>query len=268
MSVTFNRSKIARYGLNISDINQLISTGFAGGTVGNVFEGEKRFDLVVRLDERNRKNLASLQYLYVDAPNGNKIPLSELAEIKYTTGPAKISRDDTKRRIVVGINVRNRDLQSVVNDVRKIINKKLKIPAGYSITYGGQFENLQSAKARLMIAVPIALVLIFILLHFAFGSVKDTDGTDLDPTGKNERAEYFINNYLQYIMDRATFAIRLEVHKKNASFHHELASLVREFKKLLEYTDSLYNVVYGEAAELGIFKTVIRYFMEQNNFCV
>ena len=102
----------------------------------------------------------------------------------------------------------------------------------------------------------------------AFGSVKDTDGTDLDPTGKNERAEYFINNYLQYIMDRATFAIRLEVHKKNASFHHELASLVREFKKLLEYTDSLYNVVYGEAAELGIFKTVIRYFMEQNNFCV
>ncbi|WP_159946840.1 CusA/CzcA family heavy metal efflux RND transporter [Polaribacter septentrionalilitoris] len=173
MSVTYNRSKIARYGLNISDINQLISTGFAGGTVGNVFEGEKRFDLVVRLDERNRKNLASLQYLYVDAPNGNKIPLSELAEIKYTTGPAKISRDDTKRRIVVGINVRNRDLQSVVNDVRKIINKKLKIPAGYSITYGGQFENLQSAKARLMIAVPIALVLIFILLHFAFGSVKE-----------------------------------------------------------------------------------------------
>ncbi|WP_439132113.1 CusA/CzcA family heavy metal efflux RND transporter [Polaribacter sp.] len=173
MSVTYNRSKIARYGLNISDINQLISIGFAGGTVGNVFEGEKRFDLVIRLDKKNRKNLASLQNLYVDTPHGNKIPLSELAEIKYTTGPAKISRDDTKRRIVVGINVRNRDLQSVVNDVRNIINTKLKLPVGYTITYGGQFENLQSAKARLMIAVPIALVLIFILLHFAFGSVKE-----------------------------------------------------------------------------------------------
>lgn len=173
MSVTYNRSKIARYGLNISDINQLISMGFAGGTVGNVFEGEKRFDLVIRLDEKNRKNLASLENLYVDAPNGNKIPLSELAEIKYTTGPAKISRDDTKRRIVVGINVRNRDLQSVVDDVRNIIESKLKLPAGYNVTYGGQFENLQSAKARLMIAVPIALVLIFILLHFAFGSIKE-----------------------------------------------------------------------------------------------
>ena len=173
MSVTYNRSKIARYGLNISDINQLISMGFAGGIVGNVFEGEKRFDLVIRLDERNRKNLASLQHLYVDAPNGNKIPLSELAEIKYTTGPAKISRDDTKRRIVVGINVRNRDLQSVVDDVRSILDKNLKLPAGYNVTYGGQFENLQSAKARLMIAVPIALVLIFILLHFAFGSIKE-----------------------------------------------------------------------------------------------
>ncbi|MHB0754390.1 CusA/CzcA family heavy metal efflux RND transporter [Polaribacter sp. M15] len=173
MSVAYNRSKIARYGLNIADINQLISMGFAGGTVGNVFEGEKRFDLVIRLDEKNRKNLSSLQNLYVDVPIGNKIPLSELAEIKYTTGPAKISRDDTKRRIVVGINVRNRDLQSVVDDVKTIIDNKLKLPVGYTITYGGQFENLQSAKARLTIAVPIALVLIFILLYFAFGTIKD-----------------------------------------------------------------------------------------------
>ncbi|WP_397445166.1 CusA/CzcA family heavy metal efflux RND transporter [Polaribacter sp. R77954] len=173
MSVTYNRSKIARYGLNIADINQLISMGFAGGTVGNVFEGEKRFDLVIRLDEKNRKNLSSLQNLFVDVPNGNKIPLSELAEIKYTTGPAKISRDDTKRRIVVGVNVRNRDLQSVVDNVKTIIDTNLKLPVGYTITYGGQFENLQSAKARLTIAVPIALVLIFILLYFAFGAIKD-----------------------------------------------------------------------------------------------
>ncbi|WP_138432411.1 CusA/CzcA family heavy metal efflux RND transporter [Winogradskyella algicola] len=173
MSVSFNRSKIARYGLNISDVNQLISMGFAGEAIGQVFEGEKRFDLVMRLDQNNRKNLASLQNLYVDTPSGIKIPLSELAEITYTTGPAKISRDDTKRRIVVGINVRNRDLQSVVDDVKSIIDNQLKIPVGYNITYGGQFENLQSAKARLSVAVPIALVLIFVLLYFAFGSAKE-----------------------------------------------------------------------------------------------
>jgi len=173
MSVNYNRSKIARYGLNIADLNRLISTGFAGGTVGSVFEGEKRFDLVIRLDEKYRKNLESLENLYVDTPNGLKIPLNELAEIKYTTGPAKISRDDTKRRIVVGVNVRNRDLQSVVNEVRTIIDENLKLPTGYTITYGGQFENLQSAKARLLVAVPVALVLIFILLYFAFHSVKE-----------------------------------------------------------------------------------------------
>ena len=174
MSVKFNRSKIARYGLNIADLNQIITMGFSGDAVGSVFEGEKRFDLVIRLEEAHRKDLESLENLYVDLPNNEgKIPLSELADITYTTGPAKISRDDTKRRVVVGINVRNRDLQSVVDDVQKIIDSKLKLPAGYSITYGGQFENLQSAKARLMIAVPIALVLIFVLLYFAFNSAKD-----------------------------------------------------------------------------------------------
>ena len=173
MSVKFNRSKIARYGLNISDLNDVISMGFAGKTAGSVFEGEKRFDLVLRLQENNRKNMESLQNLYVDTPSGTKIPLNELAEISYTTGPAQISRDDTKRRIVVGINVRNRDLQSVVNDVQHIIESKLKLPVGYTITYGGQFENLQSAKDRLLVAVPVALVLIFILLYFAFNSVKE-----------------------------------------------------------------------------------------------
>lgn len=173
MSVKYNRSKIARYGLNISDINQLISMGFAGQNVGTVFEGEKRFDMVVRLDGAHRTTIENLQNLYVDTPNGVKIPLSELAEIKYTTGPAKISRDDTKRRIVLGVNVRNRDLQSVVDEIKSIVESDLKLPVGYNITYGGQFENLQSAKARLMVAVPVALVLIFILLYFAFGSIKE-----------------------------------------------------------------------------------------------
>lgn len=173
MFVQYDRSKIARYGLNIADLNDMIALSFAGKTVGNVFEGEKRFDMVVRLAESNRHDIEDLRNLYVSVPNGQQIPLSELAKIEYTEGPAKISRDNTNRRVVVGVNVRNRDLQSVVTDIQKIINTKIKLPPGYYVEYGGQFENLNSAKARLAIAVPIALVLIFILLHFAFGSVKE-----------------------------------------------------------------------------------------------
>ncbi|GGZ84948.1 CusA/CzcA family heavy metal efflux RND transporter [Algibacter mikhailovii] len=173
MNVTYDRSKIARYGLNIADINDIIAMGFAGKTVGQVFEGEKRFDLVVRLEAEHRKNIANLKGLFIDTPNGMKIPLQELAQVEYSTGPAKISRDDTKRRVVVGINVRNRDLQSVVNDVQTIIKNQVKLPIGYTINYGGQFENLQSAKSRLLIAVPIALILIFTLLYFAFDSLKE-----------------------------------------------------------------------------------------------
>jgi cobalt-zinc-cadmium resistance protein CzcA len=173
MFVQYDRSKIARYGLNIADLNEMIALGFAGKVVGNVFEGEKRFDMVIRLDQTNRTDIEDLRNLYVATPNGEQIPLRELANIEYTEGPAKISRDNTNRRIVVGINVRNRDLQSVVDDVKKIIEAKVDLPPGYRVTYGGQFENLESAKARLMIAVPIALFLIFILLHFAFGSIKE-----------------------------------------------------------------------------------------------
>jgi len=173
MAVSYDRSKIARYGLNIADLNEIIALGFAGKAVGNVFEGEKRFDMVIRLDKTNRRDIEDLRNLYVSVPNGEQIPLSELASIEYTEGPAKISRDNTNRRIVVGINVRNRDLQSVVLDIQNIVENKIKLPVGYSVSYGGQFENLQSAKARLAIAVPIALFLIFILLYFAFSSVKE-----------------------------------------------------------------------------------------------
>ncbi len=173
MSVTYNRKKVARYGLNIQDLNQVVSMAFAGQTLGNVFEGERRFDLVVRLQPEFRKDIENLKNLYVDAPSGNKIPLHELATIEYTKGPAKISRDDTKRRIVIGVNVRNRDMESVVKDVQKIIEDQVKLPVGYTVSYGGQFENLNSAKARLKVAVPIALLLIFILLHFAFKSMKE-----------------------------------------------------------------------------------------------
>ncbi len=173
MNIKYQRAKIARYGLNINDLNKLIAMGFAGTNLGSVFEGEKRFDLTLRLDENSRKDIDDIKNLYVDLPSGGKIPLSELAHISYTKGAAKISRDDTKRRIVVGINVRNRDLQSVVTDVQNRIESNIKLPVGYSITYGGQFENLQSAKDRLKIAVPIALILIFFLLFFAFESVKE-----------------------------------------------------------------------------------------------
>jgi cobalt-zinc-cadmium resistance protein CzcA len=173
MSVKYNRSKIARYGLNIEEVNKLLTMSFAGLPAGSVFEGEKQFDLVIRYDAEYRKDIDNIKNSSYTLPNGLQIPLSELAEISYTKGPAKISRDDTKRRIVVGVNVRNRDLESVVKDVQSQIDKQVKIPVGYYITYGGQFENLRNARARLMVAVPIALILIFILLYFAFQSVKE-----------------------------------------------------------------------------------------------
>ena len=172
MSVNYDRRKIAKYGLNVEDLNRLVSTGFAGATAGTVFEGEKQFDLVVRFDKAHRRELADLESTSVQLPGGGSLPLSEFADVSYTKGPAKISRDDTKRRVVVGVNVRNRDLESVVKDVQKIVDEQIDLPVGYSITYGGQFENLRTARNRLMIAVPIALLLIFIMLHFAFNSVK------------------------------------------------------------------------------------------------
>jgi len=173
MKIQYDRQKIARYGLSIQQVNDLISLGFAGAVVGNVFEGEKSYDLVIRLDKEHRKDISNLNQLFIDTPLGFKVPLQELASINYTKGPAKISRDDTKRRIVVAINVRNRDLQSVIEDVQELIATNIQLPPGYSISYGGQFENLQRAKARLKIAVPIALTLIFLLLFFAFGSARE-----------------------------------------------------------------------------------------------
>ncbi len=173
MSVVYDRQKIAKYGLNVEDLNNIITTGFAGKTAGTVFEGEKQFDLVLRFDEDHRRDIQNIASATVRLPDNSALPLSEFAEISYTKGPAKISRDNTKRRIVVGVNVRNRDLESVVKDVQTIIKRDVVLPIGYTVDYGGQFENLRSARNRLMIAVPIALLLIFILLHFAFDSFKD-----------------------------------------------------------------------------------------------
>ena len=159
--------------MNVEELNDSITMGFAGMPAGTVFEGEKQFDLVVRFDSAHHHDIEDIETATVLLPDGNQLPLSELVTISYTKGPAKISRDNTKRRIVVGVNVRNRDLESVVKDVQKIIEEKVDLPMGYSVEYGGQFENLRTAKARLIIAVPIALLLIFILLYFAFNSVKE-----------------------------------------------------------------------------------------------
>lgn len=173
MSVKYRRDKLAYYGISIEELNQYLKTAFAGGTAGSVFEGERRFDLVARLQPEYRNDIENIRHLFVTVPGGAQVPMSELAYIEYTTGPAKISRDDTKRRIVVSVNVRNRDLESVVGDIGSILDEKLELPTGYYVDYGGQFENLQNASKRLKIAVPIALLLIFIFLHFAFGSFKE-----------------------------------------------------------------------------------------------
>ncbi len=172
--VSYRHDKLAMYGLNIADINTIIRTAFAGESAGVVFEGEKRFDLVVRLEEDFRKNLNTLFNLRINKPNEELILLSQVADISFKNGPMQISRDNTKRRIVIGINVRNRDVESFVADVNDQLAANLVLPPGYYITYGGSFENLQAAKASSSIAVPVALALIFVLLYFAFQSIKQS----------------------------------------------------------------------------------------------
>ena len=174
MTVRFNRDKIAQYGLDIQKVNDYISTAFAGGTAGVIFEGEKRFDLVVRFDENHRKNIDDLRGMYIDLPDGTQVPIKEIADIDYVPGPMQISRDDTYRRTYVGVNARGRDVESVVNDIQQKLDEELELPPGYYITYGGEFENLQSAKDRLVIVVPIALFLIFVLLYFALQSFSQS----------------------------------------------------------------------------------------------
>ena len=174
ITVNYNRNKLAQYGLQINKLNTLIQTTFAGGKAGVIFEGEKRYDLVVRLAESERKNIQNVENLYVDLPNGNQIPLREVATISYQPGPMQISRDNTNRRTYVGINIRNRDVQSVVEDIQQKLDEEFKLPAGYYIRYGGAFENFERASNRLQTVVPIALVLIFILIYFALKSFAET----------------------------------------------------------------------------------------------
>jgi cobalt-zinc-cadmium resistance protein CzcA len=169
--IKYNRSQIANYGLNIEEINHIVSTAFAGGNAGVIFENERKFDLVVRLDSTHRNNIEDVSHLYIPTDNGTQIPLSQVADIKLELGPAQISREDGKRRIVIGFNVKDRDVASVVKDIQAQLTN-VKLPEGYYYTYGGTFENLQAASARLRIAVPVALALIFMLLYFTFTSVS------------------------------------------------------------------------------------------------
>lgn len=172
--VKFDRDKVAQFGLTIEQMNRVVSSAFAGETAGLIYEGEKRFDLVVRLDKANRQGLEDVQNLFVNTPSGQQIPLSQLAEIDFKVGPNQIQRDDTKRRITVAFNVRGRDVESIVQEIQQKAKGQLKLPPGYYLTYGGQFKNLIDAKARLSVAVPIAMALIFFLLYFTFNSIKQS----------------------------------------------------------------------------------------------
>ena len=174
ITIRYNKDKLALYGLQIGDLNKVVRMGFAGETAGSVYEGEKRFDLVVRLENDSRTDISDLKALYVTLPSGNQIPLEQIADVAYEDGPMQISREDGKRRIVIGFNVRGRDVKSVVEEIQERLDTKLKLPEGYYTTYGGQFENLVDANKRLSIAVPVALGLIMVLLYFTFNSIKQS----------------------------------------------------------------------------------------------
>jgi cobalt-zinc-cadmium resistance protein CzcA len=174
IQVAYNRDKMAQYGLNISELNMILKTAFAGSVTGVVFEGEKRFDLVVRLNRNLRENISGVENLLIPLPSGNKVPLSQVADISFKDAPAQVSREDGKRRIYVGFNLVGRDVETTVKEIQSKLNTGIKLPSGYYLTYGGQFQNLQAAKGRLAIAVPAALLFILLLLYVTFRSVKES----------------------------------------------------------------------------------------------
>ena len=171
--VKYDRARIAQYGLNIIDLNQVLNTALAGGKAGVVYEDERRFDLVVRMADMRDADPDKLKNLLVPLPNGSQMPMGQLAEIGFQSAAAQVSREDGARRIVVETNVRGRDIQGVAEDIQALIAQKLPLPTGYFVAYGGTFKNLQEASARLMISVPLALALIFVLLFFAFKSFNE-----------------------------------------------------------------------------------------------
>ena len=172
--IDYNRVKMAQYGLNVDDLNATVNTAFAGAIAGTIYEGEKRFNLTLKLDEEHRTDIESVRNLFITLPNGSQITLQQIADVSFKSGPVQISREDAKRRIYVGLSTRGRDVQSVVSDIQKVLDEKLKLPPGYYITYGGQFQNLQEANKRLSIAVPVSLLLILLMLFFTFKSISES----------------------------------------------------------------------------------------------
>ncbi|HEX8325917.1 MAG TPA: CusA/CzcA family heavy metal efflux RND transporter [Hymenobacter sp.] len=168
--VALDRNRLAQFGLNVADVNRTVQTAFAGEVAGQVFEQERRFDLVLRLRQDLRKDINSVRRLFVAAPDGRQVPLEQVASVEMREGPNQIQRDDARRRVSVAFNVRGRDVQTVVEELQTKMDRQLKFAPGYYTTYGGQFENLRQATSRLSIAVPVALVLIFALLFFTFRS--------------------------------------------------------------------------------------------------
>ncbi|MBC7485769.1 MAG: CusA/CzcA family heavy metal efflux RND transporter, partial [Cytophagaceae bacterium] len=172
--VKIDRDKLYQFNVSVEDVNRTILAAFAGESAGLVYEGEKRFDLVVRLEKDSRQDIDNIRNVFVANKEGRQIPLHQLADVELVPGPNQIQREDTKRRLTIGFNVRGRDVESIVNEMKQRIDQEIDFPPGYYVTYGGQFENLLEAKGRLAIAVPVALFLIFVLLFFTFGSVKQS----------------------------------------------------------------------------------------------
>lgn len=173
IQVVYNHERMAEYGINVDDINQVLETSFAGGIAGSIYEGERKFDIVLRLDNNDR-NVSSIQNLSIPIGSGETIPLTQVADIIYEPAPAQISHENGARRIYVGFNIKGRDVQSTVDEIQNLLDAKLKLPEGYYYTYGGEFQNLQSAITRLMIVVPLALIIIFLLLYATVKNVRES----------------------------------------------------------------------------------------------
>lgn len=173
IQVVYNHERMAEYGINVDDINQVLETSFAGGIAGSIYEGERKFDIVLRLDNNDR-NVSSIQNLAIPIGSGEAIPLTQVADIIYEPAPAQISHENGARRIYVGFNIKGRDVQSTVDEIQNLLDAKLKLPEGYYYTYGGEFQNLQSAITRLMIVVPLALIIIFLLLYATVKNVRES----------------------------------------------------------------------------------------------
>lgn len=173
IQVKYNHEKMAAYGVSVDDISELLETTFAGAVAGSLYEGDKKFDIVLRMDPSQR-NVESLEQLSIPLKDGTNIPLSQVADIDYSPAPAQVSHEDGARRIYVGFNVKGRDVQSTVEDIQEILDEKLKLPDGYYYNYGGEFENLQSATNRLMVVIPIALVIILLLLYATVKNVRES----------------------------------------------------------------------------------------------